>query len=258
MLKYSNVLTIYMYFLSFFLLFFLLFFIIFYSLLKHQKDNIIGALTSNIEALTNNVDVVLMGDSMLENGNYVDDGYTVGANIKKTHKKTIVLARDESVVNDIDGQLKQFPTELDNKNTYVFLSIGGNDLLEIYKYGAGAGAAGAGGAGAGAAGAGKASVNDLSHLDSTFKKYKGVIESIKKKYKFNLVLLNIYYPKEASYVKFHNIIKIWNQKLLSFSNKNNLDLLDVSKILYKKKHFTNGIEPSMNGSVILANNITSF
>lgn len=215
----------------------LLIILIIYFLLKNQKNNIIEALTNNIEALTNNVDVVLIGDSMLENSNYVQQ--TVGANIKKTHKKTTILAKDESVVGDIKSQLENIPKKLNNTNTYVFLSVGGNDLLEIYKYQ-------------------NKDINDVSHIDNLFSKYKQLVNFIKKKYKFNIVLLNIYFPKDTMYVKFHKIIKTWNKKLLKFSEKNSFQLLDVSKILYKKKHFTNGIEPSNEGSKLLANGIVSF
>jgi len=219
------------------MLYSILLILIIYFLLKNQKNNIIEALTNNIEALTNNVDVVLIGDSMLENSNYVK--HTVGLHIKKTHKKTTILAKDDSVVGDIKSQLVNIPKKLNNKNTYVFLSVGGNDLLEIYKYQNG-------------------NIDDYSHIDEVFVKYKRLVNFIKKKYKFNIVLLNIYFPKDAMYVKFHKIIETWNKKLLKFSEKNSLKFLDVSKILYKKKHFTNGIEPSNKGSELLANGITSF
>jgi lysophospholipase L1-like esterase len=208
----------------------LLFFIIVYFLLKNQKKNI-------IEALTNNIDVILIGDSILENSNYVNHTNTIGANIKNTHKKTLVLAKDNSVVDDIKSQLKNIPKKLDNKNTYVFLSIGGNDLLEFYKY---------------------QNINDFSYIDNVFSKYKKLVHFIKKKYKFQLVLLNIYYPKEELYIKFHKIIKTWNKKLSVLSKKKNYKFLDISKILYKKKHFTNGIEPSGEGSKLLANGIKFF
>ena len=217
----------------------LLFFITLYFLLKIQKYNIIEALTNNIEALTNNIDVILIGDSILENSNYVNHNNTVGANIKNTHEKTLVLAKDNSVVNDIKSQLKNIPKKLDNKNTYVFLSVGGNDLLEIYKYQ-------------------NKHINDFSHINNVFSKYKKLVHFIKKKYKFNLVLLNVYYPKEVLYIKFHKIIKTWNKKLLGFSKKNKFKFLDISKILYKKIHFTNGIEPSDEGSKLLANGIGNF
>ena len=109
-------------------------FIILFFLIKNQDKNIFESFTGHIEALTNDIDIVLIGDSMLENSNYVDKDKTVSSFIKKTHKKNLVLAKDESTVNDIELQLNQITDNLNNKNTYVFLSVGGNDLLEIYKY----------------------------------------------------------------------------------------------------------------------------
>ena len=61
--------------------------IILYFLIKNQDKNIFESFTGHIEALTNDIDIVLIGDSMLENGNYVDEDKTVSSCIKKTHTK---------------------------------------------------------------------------------------------------------------------------------------------------------------------------
>tara|TARA_Y100000022_G_C13229895_1_gene366811 strand:+ start:769 stop:1437 length:669 start_codon:yes stop_codon:yes gene_type:complete len=214
-------------------------FIILFFLIKNKDKNIFESLTGHIEALTNNIDIVLLGDSMLENSNYVDKDKTVSSSIKKTHKKNLVLAKDESKIDDIQLQLKQIPDKLNNKNTYVFLSIGGNDLLYTYKYQ-------------------KNHVNRLFYVDSLFKKYKQMVIEIKKKYKFKLVLLNIYYPESHYYSRFQKVIKKWNNKLFKFVRKNKIQMLDVTNLLYKKKHFIDGIEPSISGSEILAKSITSY
>tara|TARA_X000000368_G_scaffold356744_1_gene298880 strand:+ start:26 stop:694 length:669 start_codon:yes stop_codon:yes gene_type:complete len=217
----------------------ILVFIILYFLIKNKDKNIFESFTGHIEALTNDIDIVLIGDSMLENSNYVDEDKTVSSCIKKTHKKNLVLAKDKSTIDDIHLQLKQMPDKLNNKNTYVFLSIGGNDLLDVYKYHWG-------------------DVNELSYVISVFKNYKQLVTEIKQKYNFKLVLLNIYYPKDNYHSKFHNIIKKWNDKLFEFAIKNKIQMLDVTNLLHKKKHFTNGIEPSISGSKILANSITTY
>ena len=49
-----------------------------------------------------------------------------------------------------------------------------------------------------------------------------------------------------------------NDKLFEFSRKNKIQMLDITNLLHKKKHFTNGIEPSVSGSQILAESITSY
>ncbi len=214
-------------------------FIILYFLIKNQDKNIFESLTGHIEALTNNIDIVLLGDSMLENSNYVDKDKTVSSCIKKTHKKNLVLAKDESKIDDIQLQLKQIPDKLNNKNTYVFLSVGGNDLLYTYKYQ-------------------KKDVNKLFYVNYVFENYKQLVTDIKKKYNFKLVLLNIYYPESHYYSRFQKVIKKWNNKLFKFVRKNKIQMLDVTNLLYKKKHFIDGIEPSISGSQILADSITSY
>ena len=65
----------------------ILVFIILYFLIKNKDKNIFESLTGHIEALTNNINIVLLGDSMLENGNYVDEDKTVSSCIKKHTKK---------------------------------------------------------------------------------------------------------------------------------------------------------------------------
>ena len=45
---------------------------------------------------------------------------------------------------------------------------------------------------------------------------------------------------------------------LNSQEKNKIQMLDITNLLHKKKHFTNGIEPSVSGSQILAKSITSF
>ena len=119
---------------------------------------------------------------------------------KKNTYKNLVLAKDESTIDDIELQLNQIPDKLNSKNTYVFLSVGGNDLLDIYKYQ-------------------KKDVNELFYVNYVFEKYKQLVTDIKKNYNFKLVLLNIYYPKDNYYMRFHNIIKKWNDKLFEFARK---------------------------------------
>lgn len=203
---------------------FLLILFVLLAIFKLKRNNI-------IEYLTNTVDVVLVGDSILNNGNYVGSTHTVFVNVKKHNDNTVLLAKDNAVISDVVGQLEQFPDKLNNDNTHVFLSIGGNDLLNHYS---------------------RNNVKDLSFVDSIFEKYKKLVVDIKHKYRFNLRLLNIYYPADESYLKFHKIIKRWNTKNLAFSKEMGLKTVDISNKLYKKIHFTKGIEPSVSGSKILA------
>ena len=211
---------------------FLLLLILFYFIFKYKKKNI-------IEGLTEDTNIILVGDSMLENSNYVDEFSTIEYNLKKNHKNVIILANDNSTIENVKSQLHNMPEDYDNKNSYIFLSIGGNDLLNTYKYE-------------------NNSTEYTFHIDEIFLKYKNLVNYIKERYKCKLVLLNIYYPKSKEYTKYHNIIDIWNNKLTNFSKDNNIETLDVTSILFKENHFTNGIEPSEIGSKLLASNIKNY
>ena len=85
------------------------------------------------EHFPNTQNVVLLGDSILNNSGYVRSQYIVGNIIKKIYPKTIVLAADNATVSSTHNQiaaLQQYP-HLNTSNTYIFLSVGGNDILQL-------------------------------------------------------------------------------------------------------------------------------
>ena len=81
------------------------------------------------EGLTNNDTVILMGDSVLNNSNYVAAGKSVYDSLKTKLSKVINLAKDGATINDLYEQLDKIPVDLNNTNTYIFISAGGNDIL---------------------------------------------------------------------------------------------------------------------------------
>ena len=81
------------------------------------------------EGLTNNNKIILMGDSVLNNSNYVSSGKSV-ENILKTKTSNIFnVSKDGDTINDLYSQLDQIPIDLNRAETYVFISAGGNDIL---------------------------------------------------------------------------------------------------------------------------------
>lgn len=72
--------------------------------------------------------IVLMGDSILDNSTYVEEGQSVIELLNSTlpHCKTTLLAVDGSLTTDINTQLEEFPQSA----THIFLSCGGNDAIE--------------------------------------------------------------------------------------------------------------------------------
>ena len=75
--------------------------------------------------------IVLLGDSIFDNGKYVKSGEpdvpTQLQGLLERGDKVSMLAVDGDVINDIDGQLKKMP----NDTTHLVISIGGNDTLGI-------------------------------------------------------------------------------------------------------------------------------
>ena len=84
------------------------------------------------EGLTNNdnnYNIVLIGDSVLNNSNYVPSGKSVVDNLKTKTTKVFDFAKDGATINDSYSQLDKIPLDLNKTETYIFISAGGNDIL---------------------------------------------------------------------------------------------------------------------------------
>lgn len=173
---------------------------------------------------------VLLGDSILKNDAYVSNGKSVDELlIERTDGKTTCLARDHSKIVDIYSQVEQIPEELNTNGTTIFLSAGGNDILTHYVDQAN-------------------DSTDTSILGTMFGSYKNLIKSIQKRMpNTTLILLDIYYPDNITYKKYHAIIDEWNKMVYDYANKNNISVLKISGVLTKSEDFSFGIEPSANG-----------
>lgn len=186
---------------------------------------------------------ILMGDSILKNNAYVADGKSVETLIRENNKQTLTLAEDHSKISDIFIQVNKLPIELNNSNTYIFLSAGGNNILAHYVDQ-------------------NEDATDTSILKPMFSAYKNLIKSIQTRLpNAKIILLDIYYPDNLQYKQFHSIIKEWNEMLYDFANnkKNNIyDIIRISNHLTKNEDFSFGIEPSSNGGKKIANLILSI
>jgi len=177
--------------------------------------------------------IVLMGDSILKNDSYVSDGMSVEDLLREKNKKVLCLAVDDSKIIDVYEQLFKIPINLNNNNTTIFLSIGGNDILSQYVRN-------------------DTDITNTDALMTIFIAYKKLIKSIQTKLpNANLILMDIYYPNNLIYKQYHNIISEWNNLLYNYSNelKNNIyTVLKISSIVTQPEDFTFGIEPSSSGS----------
>ena len=201
---------------------------ILFIIICNYKD-IKEGLTSN-----NKNNILLLGDSMLNNSNYVKHGESVSDIIKIKEKNVNNLALDNSKIKDINRQINKISSSIyNNSNTYVFLSVGGNDILNL------------------------PSQNE-EQIKDLFKEYLKVIKLIKNKLpKAKLISLNIYHPQTSYYKMYYSSIDLWNN-LLNQHTFEGYEVLNVDKLMKNKLDFVHDIEPSKQGSNKIANAIINF
>ena len=142
---------------------------------------------------------ILLGDSILKNDAYVSDGKSVENLITERNKNTHCFAEDHSKIVDIYSQIDKIPIEMDSPNTLIFLSAGGNDILTHYVDQ-------------------NQDITNTSVLKPMFSSYKNIIKTIQTKLpNSKLFLLDIYYPDNLQYKRFHSIIKEWNSMIYDFA-----------------------------------------
>lgn len=178
--------------------------------------------------------IILLGDSVFNNNSYVEKGKAVNEILnKKADENTIIisLARNDSTINNIYQQLENVNIDLNNKLTTVFLSVGGNDIMNLQE----------------------------KNMNTTFKKYNTLIDAIRSKLpNVKLVLLNVYYPPNVS--KYDSIIDKWNTNLeLEYkANNKNIYILNLANLLKEPSDFVFNIEPSITGGEKIANKILTM
>lgn len=189
------------------------------------------------EKLTNmnNTQIVLLGDSILENSSYASP--SILEILQNTSHSVLCLAQDNATIESTYLQLYDLPSTLNNKNTFIFVSVGGNDILNKYVY--------------------KDIQSDKhKNIDNIFQDYKSLILSLKKQMDLtNIVLLNIYYPHSSHYKSYYSLIKEWNELLKDFCSKNGFKLLNIAEIMTKEEDFSFDIEPSSIGSQKISKDI---
>jgi len=187
---------------------------------------------------------ILLGDSIIKNNSYVKNGKGIDDILnEKTNGNTHCYAKNDSNIVDIYRQLDSIPNELNKKSTTIFLSVGGNDILNNYVDK-------------------EVSNKDTKVLDPIFNAYKGLIKSIQTKMnESKIVLIDIYYPVNIKYAQYKPILQEWNKMLKDFSkdSTNNIsDVINISNILTDPTDFTLNIEPSETGGEKLADNILLY
>ena len=187
------------------------------------------------ESFSSNTKIILLGDSIFQNELFVPQKKSVGALLKAQYgsKKVKIYAEDGAMIEDMKTQLLVVDKKYNKKSTHIFLSFGGNDIIENFiEYYTGV------------------------TLKQLFKDYKNNISKLQLQFpNANIHLSTIYYPKKEPYTYYHDTIKSWNDMIISYAKNRGFNVLRIDKYFKKKKDFTQSIEPSINGSKIILNTI---
>lgn len=191
------------------------------------------------EGLTNKSNdsstIILIGDSIINNNNYIfTQGKSVPDLIKAEHSDTYLFAKDGAIITDCYSQIELIPESNNDKNTYIFVSAGGNNILS--------------------------SRGSLSSemIEAFFQQYTTLVNSLKSSFpNTQIYLLNLYYPLDSRFKNLYQYIDIWNTLLSEFAENSMLKVIQTNKFMLKSTDFTNAIEPSETGGKKIANAILS-
>ncbi len=180
------------------------------------------------EGLTNNNTVILMGDSVLNNANYVPIGNSVYDNLKQKISKVINVAEDGATINNLYSQLDKISINLNNSDTYIFISAGGNDILR----------------------------NSTLNVTGLFDTYMNFLQALRTKLGSSKInIMNLYQPTNPRFQSYKSSIEQWNELINKSSNKigEMYNVVDLHGLLTTPEDFVYDIEPSKTASNKIAN-----
>ncbi len=193
--------------------------------------------------------IVLIGDSIFDNGIYVKEGEDVIHQLRKlvpTGCEVTLLAKDGSVLEDIYLQINELPFS----TTHIIMSAGGNDGLELqnkFLFNKCADM--------------ESAINLLADIKESFNRiYLNIIHAIgKKNIPFTLCTIYeppLYDPRTGRI--FLTALSLLNDTIVKIANKNKIPYIDLRTICTENFHFANPIEPSYEGSKTIAKAIVEF
>ena len=205
--------------------------------------------SSFIESFSSNKSsraIVLLGDSILKNNSYVSDGKAVDNIIEERSLKNdknielYSLAENNSKIVDVYSQINKIPLDINNKNTIIFLSSGGNDILSFYVDQNG-------------------DTNDTGFLNTMMAAYKKLVTGIQTRMNLcQIVLLDVYYPTSNQFAQYKPILEKWNALIATYAREKLFGLLQISHSVTSNDDFTLGIEPSEKGGEKIAQLILDY
>ena len=216
-----------------FILILLLLFTLYFCTFK-LEDTFINDNDNDNDNKNKNKNIVLIGDSMLNNSAYVYANQSVPDILSKelTGNTVYNFAKDGSTIADCYTQLDKISIDLNNSNTYIFLSCGGNNILNSRQ---------------------KMNTNTTTNL---FDKYSELITSIRTRVpNAQLYVLNLYYPANTHYTSYHSTIEQWNNLLEDNASGLGYTMINLSSLLVLEDDFVYNIEPSAKGGQKIVNEI---
>lgn len=220
--------------------FVLLYTIVIFSIFSqylYSKSKIEGMFSRDKENI-----IILLGDSILKNNYYVGDDNSV-ENLLRQNTNNIIrcYAINDSKIYDIFSQINKIPIELNETNTTIYISAGGNDILDKYVERK------------------NVDLNNFESLNTFFGSYKKLIKTLKNKMNnCRIVALDVYYPTSTPYLPYRDLIREWNNKIYLFLRENNIEVLQISQLLTNSRDFIFDIEPSKEGGEKIANAISKY
>jgi len=185
------------------------------------------------EGFQQNQNIVFLGDSILKNNSYVTPGKSMDDLFtQQTNCPLYNYAEDDSTIHHVYQQLDLIPEYVNQPSTTVFLSVGGNDLIQDYIKQ-------------------ERDPQDTSLLKNRFENYQSLIKAIKEKMnQSKIVVLDLYYPTHPSFQSYLSLIQEWNSLLYHESGEK---VVPISKWVKDPQDFVYTIEPSETGGMKIVN-----
>jgi hypothetical protein len=173
-----------------------------------------------------------MGDSVLNNANYVSSGKSVFDILKTKTNNILNVSKDGATINDLYNQLEQIPIDLNKEETYIFISAGGNNILNNH-----------------------GQLND-TEITRLFNSYMDFLKALRAKLgSVKINIMNLYLPANPRYKTYKPSIDKWNQLIKQNSNKigEMYNVINLDILLKTPEDFVYDIEPSEIASEKIAN-----
>jgi hypothetical protein len=187
---------------------------------------------SKKEGLTNNSNIVLIGDSVLNNSKFVSPNKSVADILKTKTPNVYNYAKDGATIQDCYAQLDEIPIDLNKAETYIFISAGGNNILN------------------------KNGQLSSEELEAMFNKYMEFVSAVRTKFaSAKINIMNLYLPANPRYQSYKDSVEEWNKLIEDNSSKigEMYNIVDLYGMLNNLNDFIYDIEPSDTGSEKIAN-----